>query len=35
MIEESLPGHETEFAAMKKVGTKLGIHPERECPRFG
>jgi transposase len=28
MVEESLPEHETEFAAMKKVATKLGISPE-------
>ena len=28
MVEESLPDHETEFAAMKKVATKLGISPE-------
>jgi transposase len=27
-VEESLPEHETEFAAMKKVATKLGISPE-------
>jgi len=28
MVEESLPEHETEFAAMKKVATKLGVSPE-------
>ena len=28
MVEESLPEHETEFAAMTKVATKLGISPE-------
>ena len=28
MVEESLPEHETEFAAVKKVATKLGISPE-------
>jgi transposase len=28
MVEESLPERETEFAAMKKVATKLGISPE-------
>jgi transposase len=28
MVEESLPEHETEFAAMKKAATKLGISPE-------
>lgn len=28
MVEESLPEHETEFAAMKMVATKLGISPE-------
>ena len=35
MVEESLPEHETEFAAMKKVATKLGISPEaiRRCKR--
>jgi len=27
-VEESLPEHETESAAMKKVATKLGISPE-------
>jgi transposase len=26
--EESLPAHETEFAAMKKVTTELGTSPE-------
>ena len=28
MVEESLPKHECEFAAMKKGATKLGISPE-------
>ena len=28
MVEESLPEHETEFAAMKKVASKLGVSPE-------
>jgi len=28
MQYESLPEHETEFAAMKKVTSKLGISPE-------
>ncbi len=28
IVEESLPEHETEFAAMKKVATKLGVSPE-------
>lgn len=28
MVEESLPEQKCEFAAMKKVATKLGISPE-------
>jgi transposase len=28
MVEESLPEQKCEFAAMKKVVTKLGISPE-------
>ena len=28
MVEESLPEQKCEFAAMKKIATKLGISPE-------
>jgi transposase len=28
MIEEALPDHETEYAAIRHVGSKLGIGPE-------
>jgi transposase len=28
MIEESMPEHETEYAAIRHVGAKLGIGPE-------
>ena len=28
MIEESIPEHETEYAALRHVGAKLGIGPE-------
>jgi transposase len=28
MLEEALPGHETEYAAIRHVGAKLGVGPE-------
>jgi transposase len=28
MLEESLPDHETEYAAIRHVGSKLGVGPE-------
>lgn len=28
MIEESMPEHETEYAAIRHVGAKLGVGPE-------
>jgi transposase len=28
MLEESLPDHETEYAAIRHVGGKLGVGPE-------
>ena len=28
MLEESMPGYETEYAAIRHVGAKLGVGPE-------
>ena len=28
MLEESLPEHETEYAAIRHVGSRLGVGPE-------
>lgn len=28
MLEESMPEHETEYAAIRHVGSKLGVGPE-------
>jgi transposase len=28
MLEESMPEHETEYSAIRHVGTKLGVGPE-------
>jgi transposase len=28
MLEESLPDHQTEYAAIRHVGSKLGVGPE-------